>query len=141
MAVEKRSAARMVELAEGEALELLASVSLGRVVFSDKALPAVRPVNHVVDDSHVVIHAHAGAAILGSAAHRAVVAYEADEFDPRKHTGWSVIITGAASLVSDPAELSRYRMMLVPWIDAEMEYVIRISPDIVTGYRLIRDED
>ncbi|MEU1629185.1 pyridoxamine 5'-phosphate oxidase family protein [Streptomyces sp. NPDC020096] len=139
MTIEKRPPARLVELTEDEALELLSSVSLGRVVFSHQALPAIRPVNHIVEDGQVVILAHSGAAILGPAAHHAVVAYEADELDPREGTGWSVIVTGTASAVCDPAEVARFQGALEPWINAEMEHVIRINQDIVTGYRLVRD--
>ncbi|MGW7001997.1 pyridoxamine 5'-phosphate oxidase family protein [Streptomyces sp. NPDC054933] len=136
MTVEGPSPARMVELTRDEALELLAGVSLGRVVFSHQALPAIRPVKHIVDDGHVVFLTHDGAAILSPGAERGVLAYEADELDPLRHTGWSVIVTGAARLVSDRTELARYRTMLTPWTDIEVKHVIRISPDIVTGYRL-----
>ena len=36
------------QLNRSEALKLLGSVSLGRLVFTHQALPAVRPVNHLV---------------------------------------------------------------------------------------------
>ncbi|GAA1899248.1 pyridoxamine 5'-phosphate oxidase family protein [Streptantibioticus ferralitis] len=121
-------------------MELLAGVSLGRVVYSHQALPAIRPVKHIVDDGNVVLLAQDGAAIL-SPGERGVVAYEADELDPSRHTGWSVTVTGAARLVSDRTELARYRRTLAPWTDTGVEHVIRISPDIVTGYRLTIGED
>ena len=139
MTAQEGRSARKVQLGEAEALELLAGVPLGRVVFSEQALPAIRPVNHIVDDGHVVFLAHDGAAILSPASERGVVAYEADELDPSRHTGWSVIVTGTARLVSDSADLSRYRTRLTPWIDSEAAYIIRIRPEIVTGYRLVAD--
>ena len=43
------------ELDGVEALRLLGSVSLGRIVFTRHALPTVRPVNHVLVDGDVVI--------------------------------------------------------------------------------------
>lgn len=52
-------------------------------------------------------------------------------------TGWSVVVTGAANLVSDPAELARYLTQLTPWTDTEMDHVVRIRADVVTGYRLV----
>ena len=133
------SPVRMVQLARAESLELLAGVSLGRVVFSHRALPAVRPVNHIVVGGDLIIRSHAGAGILGPAASSGVVAYEADELDPKDHTGWSVIVTGTASLVRDAEEVATYTAALTPWIGAEMDHVIRISSDIVTGYRLTRE--
>ncbi|WP_240677514.1 pyridoxamine 5'-phosphate oxidase family protein [Actinacidiphila soli] len=128
---------RSVELTSGEALELLGGVAWGRVVFSERALPAVRPVNHILDDGHIIIRAHSGAAILGPAGAGTVVAYEADRIDDADNTGWSVIVTGTATLVRDAEELAR--SLLYPWIiDAGMEDVARIGTDIVTGHRLVR---
>ncbi|MGV9899629.1 pyridoxamine 5'-phosphate oxidase family protein, partial [Streptomyces tendae] len=52
---------RSIELGAEEALALLGSVSLGRVVFTRQALPTIRPVNHVLDDGDIVIRTHEGA--------------------------------------------------------------------------------
>ena len=41
------------ELERAEAMRLLASIGYGRVVFTLNALPAIRPVNHLVDDGRV----------------------------------------------------------------------------------------
>ncbi len=38
-----------------ECLRLLASAQIGRIVYSDQALPAVQPVDFVVDDEAVVV--------------------------------------------------------------------------------------
>ncbi|MGC0342598.1 hypothetical protein RKD20_007632 [Streptomyces sp. SLBN-8D4] len=46
---------RRIELGSVEALRLLGSVSLGRIVFTRHALPTVRPVNHVLDGGDIVI--------------------------------------------------------------------------------------
>jgi Pyridoxamine 5'-phosphate oxidase len=67
----------------------LASVSLGRIVFTRHAMPAIRPVNHLVDDQTIIVRSHLGAAIVERAAAEdgAVVCHEADELDPVRHTG------------------------------------------------------
>ena len=65
-----------------------------------------------------------------------MVCYEADDLDPVQHTGWSVIATGFARLVSDPATVSRYRQALEPWIARPMDQVIAITPQMITGRRL-----
>ncbi len=102
------SQSRLVQLDRAQALALLAKAPFGRVVFSHQALPAIRPVNHLVEaGGDVVIRTHTGMALLGRAALSEVVAYEADDLDPDTRTGWSVVVTGTASLVSDPAELAR----------------------------------
>ncbi|WP_369240902.1 pyridoxamine 5'-phosphate oxidase family protein [Streptomyces sp. R21] len=133
-----RPRARLVELSRYEALKLLGSAPLGRVAFTDRALPAIRPVNHVMDGDTIVIRTHSGSALLKRTLDTEVVAYEADLLDPAARTGWSVVVTGIATRVSDPADLARYQAMLVPWVDAEMGHVVRIQPDIVSGYRLER---
>ena len=52
-----------IELTEGECWRLLGSVSLGRVVFTQHAMPAIRPVNHVIDNHKIIVRSHLGAAI------------------------------------------------------------------------------
>src|SRR5437667_22837 len=52
----------LAELPKDEALRLLGSVPFGRVVFTARALPAVRPVNHLVDGNRIIIRTSPGAA-------------------------------------------------------------------------------
>lgn len=129
---------QLTELTRDESLRLLATASFGRVMFTMNALPAIRPVNHVMDDGHVIIRSHLGAAVVAVAGGTAgaVVGYEADAIDPDSHYGWSVVVTGIARLVTDPRHLTRYQSMLRPWVAKEMDYVIRISSDLVSGFRL-----
>jgi nitroimidazol reductase NimA-like FMN-containing flavoprotein (pyridoxamine 5'-phosphate oxidase superfamily) len=126
-----------LELTRAESWQLLGSVSLGRIVFSQRAMPAIRPVNHLVDNETIILRSHLGAAIVGHAAAEdgAVVCYEADDLDPATHTGWSVIATGIARLVRDPDVITRYQQLLEPWVAGQMDYVIAIRPQIITGIR------
>ena len=94
-----------------EAMRLLASVEFGRVVFTLNALPAVRPVNHLVDNDRIILRTRLHAAIataVRSAHQNMVVAYEADQFDAERRTGWSIVVTGRARTVSDAEEVARY---------------------------------
>ncbi|WP_078992647.1 pyridoxamine 5'-phosphate oxidase family protein [Streptomyces sp. MMG1121] len=132
---------RRIDLDRVEALRLLGSVSLGRIVFTRQALPTVRPVNHVLDDGDIVIRTHEGAALTSHARQGAdkgvVVAYEADVIDPDTHLGWSVVVTGRAHLATDPGELDRVRALWEPWAAHEdMDHAVRIRPDLVTGVLL-----
>ncbi|HUC27316.1 MAG TPA: pyridoxamine 5'-phosphate oxidase family protein, partial [Streptosporangiaceae bacterium] len=79
---------RMEELTKPQSMELLGSVPVGRIVFTHHALPAIRPVNHLVADDLIIVRATDGAAITGLAEYRGmVVAYEADAFDPVRRLG------------------------------------------------------
>ncbi len=127
-----------LDLTDAECWQLLATVPLGRVVFTQHALPAIRPVNHRIDGETIIIRSHHGAAIVKHVGvDGAVVCYEADELDPVRHTGWSVIATGIARLVREPAALARYQQELEPWFEGEMHYVVAIRPQVITGIRLV----
>lgn len=129
---------RLTELTREQALRLLGSVPLGRIAFTQHALPAIRLVNHLLDRGDIIIRSHSGTAIVSAAAaaQGAVVAYEADAVDPNDHHGWSVIVTGTAHLVTDPGQVAHYQQALTPWVTGDMDQVIRVRPGIVTGYRL-----
>lgn len=126
-----------LELIPQECWELLSRRSLGRVVFTMNAMPAIRPVNHLIHRQAIVIRSHLGSAITGHASRDgAVVCYEADDIDPVRHTGWSVIATGIARLVTDPDAASRYEQALEPWVTGPMDQIIAITPETITGLRL-----
>ncbi|QGV77370.1 pyridoxamine 5'-phosphate oxidase family protein [Streptomyces ficellus] len=134
----------LAPLDRDEALRLLGTVSLGRIVFSQQALPAVRPVNHLMDGEDIVVRLHDGASLASIVAPTdatgVVVAYEADVIDPVTHLGWSVVVTGYARLVTDERDLARYAAALRPWAQHDaMNAALRIRPDLVTGSRLIAE--
>lgn len=134
---------RTEELGADEALRLLGTVPLGRIVFTRHALPAVRPVNHVLDGGDIIVRVQDGSTVSALlAAHDGsgvVVAYEADAIDPATRLGWSVVATGYADAVTDPADLDRYARLLQPWADAPASRAVRIRPGVVTGFRLRAD--
>lgn len=133
---------RLEGLTPQESMSLLGSVSMGRIVFTARALPAVRLVSHLVDEDHVVIRADSGAAITSSlkAEVGTVVAYEADAIDPADHLGWSVTIVGLAHRVTDPAAAGAFRRALRHWSADGNDQVISISPGTVTGFRLVAED-
>jgi hypothetical protein len=130
---------RLEALPRAESLRLLHSVSVGRLVYTHLALPAIRPVNHIVDGDRVIIRAFRGTAIAAAVGGNSgmVVAYEADRIDSDSHLGWTVIITGRASRLSDPAEVARYQELLHPWVTGDLDDVIAIQADMVDGFRLV----
>ncbi|GAB2727810.1 pyridoxamine 5'-phosphate oxidase family protein [Nocardia thraciensis] len=141
-AVDDRSGCAVLKLDRAESIHLLASTPVGRVVFTRKALPDIRPVNHVVDRGLIVIRTRLTAqftsAIRGNSP--VVVAYEADDIDGERHTGWSVVVVGLARPVTDPDLVTRYEGLLHSWVDKVMDTVIVIEPEIVTGVRLVEKD-
>ncbi|HBW18226.1 MAG: pyridoxamine 5'-phosphate oxidase family protein [Streptosporangiaceae bacterium] len=128
----------LAELTRDESLRLLGSVPFGRIVFSHRALPAIRPVNHLVAGDQVIIRASLGAPVSSAVdGAGAVVAYQADQIDSASRLGWSVVVVGRARKVGSEMLAAGYREALRPWIDGDMDEVISISADLVTGFRMI----
>jgi hypothetical protein len=123
-----------------EAMRLLASVSYGRVVFTLQTLPAIRPVNHLVDQGRIVIRSRLTSSISAAARSRdgVVVAYEADSIDSQARAGWSVVVTGRAYTLTDPDQVLWYEQLLQPWVN-HADTVVAIEPEIITGLRLTGD--
>lgn len=123
-------------LPRAECMLLLAKATIGRVGVSSGALPTVLPVNYCLDEDRIVIRTVPGTK-LDAALANAVVAFEVDDIDPIYHGGWSVVVTGRAFEIADPAELERLETVPVtPWIPSHHKNVIAISTDIVSGRRL-----
>lgn len=98
-----------------------ASWPVGRVIFTVGALPAVRVMNFILVDQVIVLRTAADTTITRKV-HDAIVAFEADDLDPATSSGWSVTVTGRATLVTDSERIDRYQhVSLVPWAS---EYVI-----------------
>ncbi len=67
-----------------------------------------------------------------------VVAYEADDLDPQRQLGWSVVVTRLATTLTDPEQIAPYERLLHPWVNAAMDTVVAIiEPQIVTGMRIV----
>jgi uncharacterized protein len=123
-------------LARHECLTLLATTPIGRIVFTERALPAVRVVNFVLHGDQIVIRTGEGNKLL-SAVGQAVVAFEADEVDHRARTGWSVTVIGHARHVTDPAELAALRELLpASWAPGVRDQLICVEVELVSGRRL-----
>lgn len=123
-------------LSRAECVALLATTPIGRIVFTDRALPAVQPVGFALDGETVVIRTGAGTR-LAAAARDTVVAFEADEFDAATRSGWSVVVTGRAHAVTDPAEHERLlRIGPDSWMPIQDNVFIRIEATMITGREL-----
>lgn len=123
-------------LPENECHRLMSSVSFGRIVYTQQAMPAVDVVNFALDGDDIVIRTGAGGK-LAAATRAAVVAFEVDDIDTARRCGWSVTAVGHSREVTDPDEIARLRRIgLRPWAPDDREHFIRITPGILNGRRL-----
>ncbi|WPP33456.1 pyridoxamine 5'-phosphate oxidase family protein [Streptomyces sp. CL7] len=120
-----------------DCLRLLAKVPVGRVVYTRHALPAVLPINFSLDTDSSVLLSTSPDSDLVRAIDGVVVAFEADEFDAATRSGWSVVVTGRATVVTDPAEHDRLRETgPTSWMPQRETVFVRIASEMVTGREL-----
>lgn len=84
-----------LELSRAECLRLLPSVSFGRISYTRLALPAVEPVDFAVRDEALVMRIDRRGK-LAAAVDQAVVAFQADDLDLVRRSGWSITVVGPA---------------------------------------------
>ncbi len=124
------------QLPRDECLRLMGSVSVGRIVYTRRALPAVELVNFALDHGDIIIRTDSGGKLAAATQH-SVVAFEVDCLDVDQQAGWSVTAIGQSREVTDPAEISQLQDMgLRSWAPGMREHFIRISPEILNGRRL-----
>ncbi|MES9538529.1 pyridoxamine 5'-phosphate oxidase family protein [Spirillospora sp. NPDC049024] len=128
-----RSADGAAGLSRAECLRLMSTAAVGRIVFTEQALPAVAPVGFVIDGGDVVIPVPRGSRLV-AATRGAIVAFQADDLDAASRTGWSVTAIGRARIVPDPGDGAHEA--LLPWTAGTDPEFIRVSCQRVTGLRV-----
>jgi uncharacterized protein len=125
------------ELTRSECFGLLAGGNLGRVAVIDDQGPVIFPVNFVLDRHTVVFRTEPGTK-LDAAGRGSRVCFEADGTDAAGHAGWSVIVRGEITEVTDPAELARLRTLpLRVLAPGARDRYLRILPAVLTGRRIV----
>ncbi len=121
----------------GDCFLLLKSAPLGRIGFVAHGEVTILPVNFAIDGQDVVFRTGAESK-LSSAEVGQFVAFEADAYDPGTRTGWSVMISGLAEVVTADADRARLDALgLRPWGGTEADRTwIRIRPVQVGGRRI-----
>lgn len=127
-----------IRLDRGESMRLLASAPAGRLIFTVNALPAVRLMNFAVADGLILLRMAAGTTVARKA-HEVIVAFEADDLDAATSSGWSVVVTGRATRVTEPELITRYQeVLLVPLARGERDQFVTITTEVVEGRRVHR---
>jgi nitroimidazol reductase NimA-like FMN-containing flavoprotein (pyridoxamine 5'-phosphate oxidase superfamily) len=130
-------ARRLWELDEEECRELLGTAVLGRIAFTERGVPAIQPVHFSLLGDNVVIPTRPGSKVAAAIAN-AVVAFEADHFDPKTRTGWSVTTVGRSRLLTDADEIAALDALgLRPWADTPQRCYIVVRTGVWHGRRLV----
>jgi uncharacterized protein len=135
--VEHDSVTQIETMDREECLHLLAYKSfVGRVGFVIDGQPLVLPVNYLAEEGSVVFCTAPGSK-LSALKDGARVAFEVDDSRPLYHAGWSVLVTGMASEITDERELDALRRgPLRSWATPASEHWVRITIDDISGRRI-----
>ena len=130
------SAPVLTELGRGECEDLMRSGGIGRMVFRASEGPVAIPVNFKMLETAVVFrsteHGSIGAIEPGDP-----VSFEIDRIDDAMSEGWSVLASGTAHRVSEPAELLRVEALGVePWAGAGRNAYFCIAVTALSGRRI-----
>ena len=120
----------------GDCVRLLDSVPVGRIGFFAHGEVVILPVNFLLDGQDVVFKTAEGSK-LSAVGSRQPVGFEADSYDSRTRSGWSVVVTGFTEVVDSDDEVDRFEDLgLDTWAsDAPGRTWVRIRPTSVTGRR------
>ncbi|WP_329000916.1 pyridoxamine 5'-phosphate oxidase family protein [Kribbella sp. NBC_00709] len=128
---------RLQILGPAECISMLGSVPLGRLVYTNAGLPAIRLVNFVLDEDTIVFSTGQGDKF--HAAERGdVVAFEADDVELERHMGWTVTAIGHLSVATaeESTEL-RHRLPLHSWLPMDESQLVRLGIESIHGRRLV----
>ncbi len=128
---------RVNELTRDEAMHLLQHQSyVGRVGFVSEGQVLVLPVNYLAEDDAIFFCTDEGTK-LSAVRDDATVAFEVDSNRPLYHSGWSVLVNGKATEVTDSDELDRLRRgPLKSWAVPASQHWVRISIDTISGRQI-----
>ena len=126
----------LLALSPSESVDLLSRAQVGRVVFTERALPAVVPVTFALHADGIVMRTSGYTSLAAAAARGGVLAFEIDHIDPASRTGWSVVVLGEPELVTNAEERARINLVLEPWVPGHHDVCIRLPLTVVTGRRI-----
>lgn len=124
-------------LTPGECRQLIAAGGVGRFLFVQSGRgPVAIPVNFRMDGDDVVFRTGNHSSIA-EGLQEPQVSFDVDHLDDALGEGWSVLLTGTASVIADPAELDQARALGIdPWAGGDRAVYVRITVQQVTGRRI-----
>jgi nitroimidazol reductase NimA-like FMN-containing flavoprotein (pyridoxamine 5'-phosphate oxidase superfamily) len=121
------------ELSRSECEDLLAKRSVGRVGLNAPTVPQIFPVTYAYYAKTIVFRT-SPYGVLSSLERHTRVAFEIDDIDEERESGWSVLVMGSAEGVTAHYTLSTlWKEGPVPWASGTRNLFIAITPDSITG--------
>ena len=129
---------RFQELGRQQCYELLATQEVGRVAWQAADALQILPVTYALFEGAIYFRTSPHS-IVSELARPTEVAFEVDELDQERRTGWSVVVHGRSASVVPPENLSqRWELeSLMPWAAGLRTLLVRVVPFGISG-RLLR---
>jgi nitroimidazol reductase NimA-like FMN-containing flavoprotein (pyridoxamine 5'-phosphate oxidase superfamily) len=125
-------------LDEDRCRALLAEAIVGRVAVLVSGVPHVVPVNYALLDGDVVFRSGTGTK-LHAAIESQPVSFEVDRIDEETRTGWSVLVSGSAALVTDGEDRRQIDALeLEPWAPGVRDELVRVRTELLSGREITR---
>jgi len=107
---------RLQDLSRPECVALLAGSAVGRIAVTLAERTVILPINFAIVDGRILFRTGRGTKLAAATA-GVEVAFEADGYAPDGSAGWSVLVRGHCTEVTDADELSRARAVpLDRWV-------------------------
>ena len=121
-------------LATTECWQLLSQRTVGRVAYTDRALPVIVPLNYSLVGQRIMVRCRADG--LAARLDGQVVAFQIDDIDLEGLGGWSVLVTGTCRRLTAPSELLRVDHLPPSWAGPDHHTAVFITPGNIEGRRL-----
>jgi transcriptional regulator with XRE-family HTH domain len=112
----------------------IASGGVGRFLFVEPGRgPVAIPVNYRMDGGDIVFRTGSQTSIADAVAQQQV-SFDVDHLDDTLAEGWSVLLTGTARIITDPAEREHAAALgIQPWAGGERDVYVRLTSSQITG--------
>jgi nitroimidazol reductase NimA-like FMN-containing flavoprotein (pyridoxamine 5'-phosphate oxidase superfamily) len=123
-------------LERDECIRRLTAHGVGRIGVASHGRIGIFPVNYVVDEDNVVVQVRRDGE-LDAATRGTFVAIEIDHADSMNHEGWSVLVQGRCTHVTDPDDLETLaHVPLLPWGGSDRDLYLRVAMESVSGRQI-----
>ncbi len=125
------------ELTPDQCQAYIAAGGVGRFLYDDTRGPVAVPVNYQMDGNDVVFRTGSSTRAGAEGADHQRVSFDVDHLDDALGEGWSVLLSGTASVITEPGELAKASALgIEPWAGGDRDTYVRLVPDQVTGRRI-----
>ena len=101
-----------------ECRRLLTTAAIGRIAFTEAAMPSIQPAAFAINGEDVVIPTGLGSKLTA-------------------RTGWNVTVIGPSRLISDPSQVTALNALgVLPWAPAMTHCYIALHMAVVRGRRI-----